>query len=48
LILGLIEKAMVTFNVDTNYQLLVQGLIIIAVIVADALTTRRKETAVRA
>jgi len=45
LILGLIERAMVTFNVDTNYQLLVRGLIILAVIVADALTARRKEAA---
>lgn len=43
LILGLIDRAMVTFNVDTNYQFLVQGLIILAVIVADALTARRKE-----
>jgi ribose transport system permease protein len=42
LILGLIEKAMVIFNVDTNYQLLVRGTIIIAVIVADALTTQRR------
>jgi ribose/xylose/arabinose/galactoside ABC-type transport system permease subunit len=37
---------MVTFNVDTNYQLLVRGLIILAVIVADALTARRKQTVV--
>jgi ribose transport system permease protein len=46
LILGLIERAMVTFNVDTNYQLLVRGLIILAVIVADALTARRRQTLV--
>ncbi len=45
LILGLIEKAMVIFNVDTNYQLLVRGTIILAVIVTDALTVRRREAA---
>ena len=38
LILGLIEKAMVIFNVDTNYQLLLRGTIILVVIVTDALT----------
>jgi ribose transport system permease protein len=43
LILGLIERAMVIFNVDTNYQLLVRGSIILAVIVTDALTVRRRE-----
>jgi ribose transport system permease protein len=43
LILGLIEKAMVIFNVDTNFQLLVRGTIILAVIVTDALTARRRE-----
>jgi ribose transport system permease protein len=43
LILGLIERAMVIFNVDTNYQLLVRGTIIIVVIVTDALTTRRRD-----
>jgi ribose/xylose/arabinose/galactoside ABC-type transport system permease subunit len=46
LILGLIERAMVTFNVDTNFQLLVRGSIILAVVVADALTSRRKLVAV--
>ncbi len=45
LILGLIERAMVIFNVNTNYQLLVRGMIIITVIVADALTTKRREGA---
>jgi len=48
LILGLIEKAMVIFNVDTNYQLLVRGAIILAVIVTDALTARRRQRAVEA
>ncbi len=48
LILGLIERAMVIFNVDTNYQLLVRGAIILAVIVTDALTVRRRDGAVRA
>ena len=48
LILGLIERTMVIFNVDTNYQLLVRGMIIIAVIVADALTARRREGAAAA
>jgi len=35
LIFGLIERAMVVFNVDTNYQILIRGLVIIAVVVAD-------------
>jgi len=48
LILGLIERTMVIFNVDTNYQLLLRGTIIIAVIVADALTARRREGAAAA
>ena len=48
LILGLIERAMVIFNVDTNYQLLVRGTIIIVVIVIDALTARRRDGAVAA
>ena len=48
LILGLIEKAMVIFNVDTNYQLLVRGTIILVVIVTDALTARRRGSAVEA
>jgi ribose/xylose/arabinose/galactoside ABC-type transport system permease subunit len=48
LILGLIERAMVIFNVNTNYQLLVRGTIIIAVIVTDALTTKRREGAAAA
>jgi ribose transport system permease protein len=47
-ILGLIEKAMVIFNVDTNYQLLVRGLIILAVIVTDALTVRKRDVVVGA
>ncbi len=42
LILGLIERAMVIFNVDTNYQLLVRGTIILAVVVADAMTVRKR------
>jgi ribose transport system permease protein len=45
LILGLIERAMVTFNVDTNFQLLVRGSIILAVVVADALTSGRSKAA---
>jgi ribose transport system permease protein len=45
LILGLIERAMVIFNVDTNYQILLRGLIIIAVVVTDTLTARREEGA---
>jgi ribose transport system permease protein len=45
LILGLIERAMVIFNVSTNFQLLVRGLIILAVVVADALTERKRERA---
>ncbi len=48
LILGLIERAMVIFNVDTNYQILLRGLIIIAVVVTDTLTTRRREGAAAA
>jgi len=43
LILGLIERAMVVFNVDTNYQLLVRGFIILAVVVTDAVTQRRRQ-----
>ena len=43
IILGLIERAMVVFNVDTNYQLLVRGLIILFVVVTDAVTSRRKK-----
>ncbi len=43
LILGLVERAMVIFNVSTNFQLLVRGLIILAVVVTDALTTGRQE-----
>ena len=46
LILGLIERAMVVFNVDTNYQLLVRGFIILAVVVTDAVTTRRRQLGV--
>ncbi len=46
LILGLIERAMVVFNVDTNYQLLVRGFIILAVVVTDAVTTRRRQLSV--
>ena len=45
LILGLIERSMVIFNVSTNFQLLVRGLIILAVVVTDALTERKRETA---
>ncbi len=48
LILGLIERAMVIFNVDTNYQLLLRGTIIIVVIVIDALTARRRDGAAAA
>ena len=43
LILGLIERAMVVFNVDTNYQLLVRGLIILIVVVTDTLISRRRQ-----
>ncbi|MBU4293064.1 MAG: ABC transporter permease, partial [Actinobacteria bacterium] len=43
IILGLIERAMVVFNVDTNYQLLVRGLIILFVVVTDAVTSQRKK-----
>jgi len=43
IILGLVERAMVVFNVDTNYQLLVRGSVILAVVVTDALVTRRQE-----
>ena len=43
IILGLIERAMVVFNVDTNYQLLVSGIIILFVVVTDAVTSRRKK-----
>jgi ribose transport system permease protein len=46
LILGLIERAMVIFNVDTNFQLLVRGTIILAVVIADALTVRKREVVV--
>jgi ribose transport system permease protein len=43
LILGLIERAMVVFNVDTNYQLLVRGLIILIVVITDAVVSRRRQ-----
>jgi ribose transport system permease protein len=42
-ILGIVERAMVVFNVDTNFQLLVRGLVILGVVVADTLVTRRQE-----
>ena len=47
LILGLIERAMVVFNVDTNYQLLVSGLIILIVVVTDAVITGRRRIEIR-
>jgi len=43
IILSLIERAMTVFNVDTNYQLLVRGLIILFVVVTDAVTSGRKK-----
>ncbi len=43
IILGLIERAMIVFNVNTNYQLLVRGLIILFVVVTDAVTSQRKK-----
>jgi ribose transport system permease protein len=43
LILGIVERAMVIFNIDTNYQSLFKGSIILAVVVADAITSRRQE-----
>jgi ribose/xylose/arabinose/galactoside ABC-type transport system permease subunit len=36
---------MVIFNVSTNFQLLVRGLIILAVVITDALTERKRESA---
>lgn len=42
IILGLIERAMVIFNVDTNYQLLVRGSILLFVIITDAVTSNRQ------
>lgn len=42
-ILGIVERAMVVFNVDTNYQLLVRGLVILGVVVTDTLVTKRQE-----
>jgi len=48
LILGLVERAMVIFNVSTNYQLLLRGLIILAVVVTDALTVSKEKVAFRA
>lgn len=42
IILGLVERAMVIFNVDTNYQLLVRGSILLAVIITDAVTSNRQ------
>ena len=43
IILGLIERAMVIFNVDTNYQLLVRGSILLIVIITDAVTSNRQK-----
>ncbi|MGM0366027.1 MAG: ABC transporter permease [Actinomycetota bacterium] len=43
IILGLIDRSMVIFRVDTNYQLLIRGLIILAVVVTDAIVSRREE-----
>jgi ribose transport system permease protein len=48
LILGLVERAMVIFNVSTNYQLLLRGLIILAVVVTDALTVSKERVTFRA
>lgn len=42
LILGMLERAMVIFNVNVNYQLLSRGLVILAVVVTDALLSRRE------
>ena len=47
IILGIIKRAMVIFNIDTNYQSLFRGSIIIIVVVTDALTTRRQEMTLR-
>ena len=43
IILGIVERAMVVFNVDTNYQLLVRGLVILAVVITDTIITQRQE-----
>ncbi len=41
-IIGLIDRSMVIFRVDTNYQLLVRGLIILGVVITDAITSRKE------
>lgn len=41
-ILGMLERAMVIFNVNVNYQMLSRGLVILAVVVTDALVSRRE------
>ena len=43
LIFGIIERTMVVFNIDTNYQSLFRGLIIIAIVVMDTVTSKRRE-----
>lgn len=43
IILGIVERAMVVFNVDTNYQTLVRGLVILAVVITDTIVSRRQE-----
>ena len=42
LVLGLIERAMVVFNISSWYQYMVRGLVILAVIVLDTLIERRR------
>jgi len=42
LILGMLERVMVIFNVNVNYQTLSRGLVILAVVVTDALVSRRE------
>lgn len=42
IILGLIERAMVVLNIDTNFQLLARGLIIVVIVVFDTLISRRQ------
>ena len=43
IILQIVERAMVVFNVDTNYQLLVRGLVILGVVVTDTIISTQQE-----
>jgi ribose transport system permease protein len=42
LLLGLVERSMIMFNVDSNYQSLFRALVIIAVVVTDAIISNKE------